>query len=120
MHAYQANGTYTVWQVVQNQCGRVDSVSAIIQIGGIGVHELSRAPRPIVYPNPANQQLTVANLNGAAQLSIYDINGRCVYALQADKNNVQVDVSTLPNGVYFMHITSKHATYIEKLVVLHE
>ena len=120
VHAYQANGTYTVWQVVQNQCGRVDSISAVIQIGGIGVHEVSRAPRPVVYPNPANQQLTVANLNGAAQLSIYDINGRCVYALQADKNNVQVDVSTLPNGVYFVHITSKHATYIEKLVVLHE
>jgi hypothetical protein len=120
VHAYQANGTYTVWQVVQNQCGRVDSISAIIQIGGIGVHEVSRAPRPVVYPNPANQQLTVANLNAATQLSIYDINGRCVYALQADKNNVQVDVSTLPNGVYFLHIHSEHATFIEKLVVVHE
>jgi hypothetical protein len=120
VHAYQANGTYTVWQVVQNQCGRVDSASVIIQIGGIGVHEVSRAPRPMVYPNPANQQLTVANLNAAAQLSIFDVNGRCVFALQADKNNVQVDVSTLPNGVYFLHIHSEHATFIEKLVVLHE
>ena len=60
----------------------------------------------VVYPNPANDYLTIRLSNNAtsiAEISICDINGRIVYQNAQNPNQsgeLQVPVSELKNGVY--------------------
>jgi hypothetical protein len=120
VHAYQANGTYTAWQVVQNQCGRVDSVSAIIQIAGIGVKENIRLIKPKVYPNPASGHVVVATILPGSNIQIFSVNGEQVLSLLAERPNETIDISSLSNGVYILSVRSGSTWHSQKLVVRHE
>jgi N-acetylneuraminic acid mutarotase len=59
-----------------------------------------------VYPNPANTSLTI-RLGGdkAASAAIYDVAGQQVSEVSAPANNT-VDVSALPDGIYFVQVRS--------------
>ncbi len=43
-HAYGASGTYTVWHVVTDPCGRVDSAAVELFVGGVSVPEGGTTP----------------------------------------------------------------------------
>jgi PKD repeat protein len=58
-----------------------------------------------VYPNPADNSINVAfNGNENAQLMIYDMVGNLVRNVTMDRNDMQLDISDLQTGMYFMII----------------
>jgi hypothetical protein len=69
----------------------------------------------IMYPNPAQNQLTVQTNSSIAieKITIYDMLGRnCLTVLQNFEN---IDVSSLPTGVYVVKITdSEGVSYVKK------
>lgn len=68
-----------------------------------------------VYPNPANNKLTIADLQGLAEVSIHNLLGKEVLQTNATQN---IDISTLPQGVYTLKIkqngTISQAKFIKK------
>jgi len=69
-----------------------------------------------VYPNPASDYVRIANIKGAFSFQIVDITGRIV----ADGQDVQtdfIDISSLPNSVYFITFENKGDLYSAKIIV---
>jgi hypothetical protein len=63
-----------------------------------------------VYPNPANDMITIAGLkNGMenAMVSLFDISGREVVRTQQINANGTLDVSQLSAGIYFVQLSTK-------------
>ncbi|MFM2226592.1 MAG: hypothetical protein RJA07_2794 [Bacteroidota bacterium] len=88
----------------------IDDVS-LIDLDEVGIEEVEKN-KLIVYPNPANEWLTINdNWLTINTIEITDVLGRVMVSLsnhinQQIKNSftqqLQIDVSILPNGIYFI------------------
>ncbi len=66
-----------------------------------------------VYPNPATNSVEIMGVE-EGELRIFDNIGQ-VY-LQVNFNSSKVDISSLPNGVYFFQIRSKNIVTTKKII----
>jgi hypothetical protein len=66
-----------------------------------------------IYPNPVTDILTIKTQEKIQNVSIYDASGR---AVNAQLNNGQINVSTLPKGVYILKAVTDKAVYQQKLI----
>ncbi len=80
----------------------------------------------VVYPNPAGtSSMLQYNLpeNGRVTIALRDMLGREIQTFQGEQstgfNSWTVDVSALPDGVYFYQLTFGDRTIVEKVVVSH-
>lgn len=71
-----------------------------------------------VYPNPANDKITIEIPEGQTpgQLSMINLNGEVVLMYSLIKPKTQIDISNLRGDVYFMRLTSKFKVCVEKFV----
>lgn len=69
-----------------------------------------------LYPNPANQQLTVnfGELKNIETIAVLDLSGRKVLATKAVSNTI--DVSALQSGKYFLVIEHHQGTSVKEFV----
>ena len=82
--------------------GYIPLVRAISQPEGIGNPELGvRHLALSAYPNPTAGHLTIENAARTAAY-IYNSLGRCVLSFGLDVGTNEVDLSTLPQGVYIL------------------
>lgn len=60
----------------------------------------------VVYPNPANNIVTIQlpGFKGKSDLSMFDVNGHVVLQREVTAVNTQLDISSLPPGVYIIRI----------------
>ncbi len=73
-----------------------------------------------LYPNPVHAILNI-NLKGTASnvgkktiIQIYDVNGRALMVKQAAFGGMQVNVSQLSNGTYFLHVLDSRGKVVHK------
>ncbi|GAB1415540.1 hypothetical protein MASR2M117_09460 [Paludibacter sp.] len=67
-----------------------------------------------VYPNPVRHQLRIANYELCeGNYSITDLSGRIVIGKRID--NQCIDVSSLPAGMYIIHIEGKTGKFVKEL-----
>jgi hypothetical protein len=64
----------------------------------------------MVYPNPTNDYITIVeNLTETSNISLMNIHGQLI---DIDVKNNRIDVSNLPNGIYFIKIGDKSTKII--------
>ena len=70
----------------------------------------------VLYPNPVKDQLKIANNSSLNILNVVltDLEGREV--LHADYNELEMNVSSLQNGVYLATVTTDNGTFTQKIV----
>lgn len=71
------------------------------------------------YPNPANSTVTVSNNENllVTDVTITDINGRTVKSLKVNNlSEVQMNISELTAGVYFMNVTTDSGKAVKKFI----
>jgi hypothetical protein len=73
-----------------------------------------------IYPNPASESCTIYSQQSAMErLEIYDGTGKKVFSLQPETgigNQISLDLSLFPNGIYFCRIISGENSMFRKLV----
>ncbi|MES2382128.1 MAG: FG-GAP-like repeat-containing protein [Bacteroidota bacterium] len=72
-----------------------------------------------MYPNPAKDYVTL-QVSGATewQYKVYNTNGTVVLANEVTNNNTtQVDMNSLPKGIYFVKVEMNKQVFVKKLVV---
>lgn len=70
-----------------------------------------------IYPNPANDQLTINGLgNTPTTITVMNINGSVITQRSANTPTQQVDVSALSKGLYIIKISSKERTITERFI----
>lgn len=69
-----------------------------------------------VYPNPATGLLTINN-EVTTEISLYSIAGALIMRREAAEKNCQLDVSSLPRGVYVLRLKDDSGVKISKIIL---
>ena len=69
-----------------------------------------------VYPNPTNGQLTIKTDDVVDRVSIFSANGQEVQTWLQKGSLVQLDISELPQGVYFVKVNSSKTSATKKII----
>ena len=73
----------------------------------------------LIIPNPFKNEFTI-KLNSepeSGRLSIYNISGDKIYASEFNETKlIRIDLSELPAGLYFVHLTNQQNTITKKIV----
>ncbi len=67
-----------------------------------------------IYPNPANEFVSFSEIPDKIQ--IYDIKGK---VLKQFSNKSSIDITDLPNGIYFLKLLFDKNIYVRKLIIKH-
>lgn len=69
-----------------------------------------------IYPNPASDKLNVVCSSNISELKIYNMVGAMVYSLSGCGNNAVVSLADMPNGVYFIQLTTNGTVETHRFV----
>lgn len=76
-----------------------------------------------IYPNPANDKITIQNISGnkSVRISLFDINGRKVFDSNKTDSRIATIVTTdFVDGVYFVTISDEHNRLThQKIIIVH-
>ena len=83
---------------------------------GVGINDHNQTTNTLtIYPNPANDNVIIETpTNGS--LSILNINGQQLITRQITEPQTQIDIATLPIGVYFVRLTNEKTVHMGKFV----
>lgn len=83
-----------------------------LQIAEANTHELN------IFPNPATSTLNIQQ-NGSEASDIYltDLSGRVVLQTELPVGQSQIDISSLPKGLYFIRVGSEVGNICKKLII---
>lgn len=83
-----------------------------------GINEIN-APNSIqIFPNPAKDVITIKCKNATPNqlISIYDIQGHLILQQPLQETISNIDISTLPKGLYITKVGNKECLSVQKLV----
>ncbi len=69
-----------------------------------------------VFPNPAQNELSVSGIEEPSTISVHDINGKLFFQRNVNSEITTIDVSNIPVGLYFLEIDNKLQKQIVKFV----
>ena len=121
-HDYQVNGIYDSYLVAYNFCGS-DTAFVTIDLSFIGITEYTLTQEIKLYPNPTRSDIWIQSDQIPAKgLSIRITNeaGAIVQHLELNDpgSKIQIDLSGLMNGVYYLQLTNSNGwTAFEKVIL---
>ena len=89
-----------------------------------GIHEYGPGQKYsiLMYPNPANDHITVEfdkPVTGGSQITLMDLNGRIIREIKIpNTDKVIIDVSDMEMGMYFIRVKSGRNTAVNKIIVI--
>lgn len=116
-------GNNSVTLTVTDSNGNSDDCTTLVTVNNTtGVEEAELLSNMLVYPNPTEGQfqvdLSTADLEEDASLSVVDKLGRVVYSSAATQSNINVDLSNMTGGVYLVRVENNGITASKRVVVL--
>ena len=132
-HTYDSAGWYNICLTVYNACGDTaqycqnDTIyrlanNSMVTVNVInsatGINQLTSSNKQVtVYPNPSNGNFVIETSAITKQtLYIYDVNGRMVLT-QTINGKTNIDLSSLPNGIYNISIISNESVVNKRVVI---
>jgi len=83
------------------------------------VVEISDDVQLSLFPNPANQILNITSSQNLALINVYSVSGELMFSNRVNNSDVQIDVSELKSGIYFICAEFNVGKSIrEKLVIV--
>ena len=89
---------------------RVDNLSYDFSVGETELPTMNQEIS--VYPNPANDYIIFHRqyeTSSLGKLEIYDLTGKMMMQRTLDQTNQRIDISNLPEGLYFYKLKSDHS-----------
>jgi uncharacterized delta-60 repeat protein len=72
---------------------------------------------PVIFPNPANDFVTVSNLPKGSALSILDVRGKVIYNSIITNELITINSSDFTSGVYFIQVNNNGSIVNSKFIV---
>lgn len=88
-----------------------------IAVGELGLAQLIESSVTI-HPNPVLDELTLEGLSAYnfESIAIYNSNGQLVHALESNKDIIEVNVSSIEQGIYFVHLSGENGTTVKRFI----
>ena len=118
-HNYTQAGEYTLTLTVSNECG-THTDTFTLSIEPLSVTETINDVQLIIYPNPAQNQITLSSAQFMnLDLKIFDSSGKLVVSSSISSNE-PIDISALAKGHYMLKAVDQNseALFIEQLIIL--
>ncbi|MDA3944038.1 MAG: PKD domain-containing protein [Bacteroidetes bacterium] len=117
-HTYSVNGAYTVSLTVTDNNGysNTETKTAFIQVGPQSLDEQEVALLKI-YPQPADNQITIESEEAIQQIRITDLSGKLLLQKQFDTKKITLNVDFLKNGVYLILVDTERGMIFKKITV---
>ncbi len=106
-------GNYSV-AIIINGCR---DTSACNNIVALSVASVSGSSNAVVYPNPANDYLIVAQAEKGGVVTIADMTGRVLYTGTIGSTKHTINTSAYANGMYLMHIDEQGVRNTQKIII---
>lgn len=116
-HTYATTGTYTVCLIASTVGGCLDTLCSTVVINNVGVNELGMNFFS-VYPNPANEFLTVqSSADEACSYSLIDVTGKTILngSIYAGKNELALE--NITSGIYIIRIQKNNETFTQRVII---
>ncbi len=107
--------------VLSNTGSGFDMFVARLGVTPTGIEYLQNANEFAIYPNPGNGQFILRSDEDLKSIEIYNLTGEKIYSMSNLKQQLQneINISTLPDGIYFVQLQSENGVSIQKLIVQH-
>jgi hypothetical protein len=120
-HTYTAGGAYTVTLTVTDTvCGTTDIFTQTVNVTW-SLGEIDNNSLISVFPNPTDGLVKVtADLEGEATVLLIDNLGRIIERIESPRSaslDVDLDLSSLPKGIYMVRVIADSKTYTQKVVL---
>lgn len=107
------SGTYSL--TVNNGQGCVYTDVIVVNILPTATQE-SSVGTVNVYPNPANEMVTVQSSSAISQVNFYDLDGRLVATHACNSKSIEIDIAELPAGCYILEAVAVEGIQRSRLV----
>ena len=98
-------GNYAIIYTYKGGCSDTTECKSItITPNTSGVEGIEISSSIYVYPNPAQNYITIEGLTTNTNYQIIDISGKIILSGKILNDSKQLDVSTLINGIYFLKV----------------
>lgn len=96
----------TVMYIVNNGCGIDTALFRVLFVYPCEgrVKNVNSQSDVFIYPNPATTSIAVSAKEKINSIRITDLIGQTVYSNDSQKNEVEVNITDLPAGVYFVKV----------------
>ncbi len=118
-HTYDTEGTYLVEVYIENDIRSWDTAKQLIYVSPTGIESLHTNVIKI-FPNPANNLLNIDLNNSKHRTTIRIYNNLGILVLEKSTNKqavIQLNVSLLKTGIYFIRIESGTKLSNKKLII---
>ncbi|MBI4931878.1 MAG: T9SS type A sorting domain-containing protein [Bacteroidetes bacterium] len=128
---YQTTGSWrieTQWSIactptIKNPIAEtfISSRSNVYKVAGAGVNSIENDLQITISPNPTSGLFNV-QMSGFADvkmnnIEVYNIYGECIHPHIRTFSNQQIDLSSQPNGIYFLQLKTAEGMVAKKIVV---
>jgi PKD repeat protein len=126
VYTYTANGTYTVRLIASNEF-LADTITKTVTVQAVSVIDAASTLNKLnVFPNPANDNVTVSfNLVNAnlVKIELIDLTGKTIRVTDSMKlnsglNEISLNVADVKQGVYFVKLSTEEVTKTTRLVIV--
>lgn len=123
---YEMTGTMTAWENGIYTL-KAEAISKELKTMNLKVTAFEVMSKPVItntenqnllskflmYPNPANDKVTITNAPLGSEIKLLDLNGRELISQKATSENTELNVQALPQGLYMIKV----GNVIQKLTV---
>ncbi len=114
-----------IWATIIDSQGQTFSSSFTCNMVdcSISVDEIAPVISFNIYPNPASKTIQLNIFKGRYlqnNVEIYNQAGKLIMQIPNVQHKMQLDIGTLPSGVYYLKLISKEGVGVEKFVVVRE
>ncbi|MBK6988036.1 MAG: T9SS type A sorting domain-containing protein [Bacteroidetes bacterium] len=112
---YLIPGNISSSPVVVNQYQTQMTPTLVCKV--IGVDEMGIDDLIEIFPNPTTDKLTIEiNSSYIQKISICNLTGKLIKTISCNNSNLEIDVSNLSPGIYFLNGTSDQGTFRKRFV----
>jgi hypothetical protein len=100
-----------------NGIGLTDvNITSDCEVDDIADLKLFKASTVSMYPNPAEDSVTITDTFRLRHITLYDLEGRVIADREVNSNKFLLDIAHQPAGLYIAKITSETGTFYKKLI----
>jgi hypothetical protein len=107
------NNTMTVNMKSDSDATGITCVSFLLVVP-VGIENPKLASSVFVFPNPVQTNLKVAGVEKNVKINLINLNGTLLQSIIAQDDSTDINVSSLPQGVYLLQVGDQVVKFIKQ------